>query len=141
MRGKIPTNLHDAVIDESGKGLSSAEIRDWLLKTHNIKTSTPAVCRLLNKLKIERKEIAQRVYADAVSKSANNDIFIIGDVIKKCKKRFDILIDNEEDFKAKTMAEVMFKYISKRMDLAGLNEKTDDDNSIKEELLKKIGNL
>jgi len=141
MKKKIPTGLHDAIQEQSARGLGCAEIVIWLDEHHSIKSSTPSVSRLLKILKNERKEIAQRIYADAVSKSANNDLDILNDVIVKCKARFDILIESGADFKAKGIGEVLFKYLSKRMDISGLNEKDNNDDLVKEELLKKLAGI
>jgi hypothetical protein len=137
----IPPNLYDAIAEQSAKGQAAREIVIWLKNTHNITSSVPSICRLLKETKEERQQIAQRAYANAVAKSANQDLEILGDVITKCKQRFDILVESHEDFKAKGIAEVMFKYIAKRMDLSGINDKSSDDQLLKEELLKKISEL
>jgi len=120
----IPPNLYDSIADESAKGKSCREIVEWLQQEHKIKSPVPSISRLLREVKDERQEIAKRAYANAVAKSANQDIFILGDVISKCKQRFDALIETKDDFKAKSIADVMIK--------------SNNDDQLKEDILKKL---
>ena len=137
--GKIPDNLHDEIQKLAGEGYSADKVKVWLKKEHNIDASHSTVSRLLRDMKEERQEIAQRAYADAVANSANQDILILGEMIVKLNQKVTKAFNAEQLVIGTKMAETLLKYLSRRMDLSGLNIKDKpDDQLLKEELLKKI---
>jgi len=136
---KIPPKLNPEILKKVGEGLSAQKIAEWLKKEHDIKTSSSSVSRLLLEWKEERKQIAQRAYADAVANHAFQDLDIISDLILKLKDRVDVCFKDNELLVGNKLADTLLKYLSKRMDLSGMNVKeAPDDERLKEELLKKI---
>ena len=136
---KIPSKLHPEILKKVGEGLSAQKISDWLNKEHKIKVSNHSVSRLLLDWKEERKQIAQRAYADAVANHAFQDLEIISDLILKLKDRVDNCFTDNDLLVGNKLADTLLKYLSKRMDLSGMNTKdAPDDEKLKDELLKKI---
>jgi hypothetical protein len=139
MARKIPESLNDEIIKKAGEGLSANKICVWLKDEHKLIVSIPTLSRLLKETKEERKEIAQRAYADAVADSANQDIKILGSMIDKFYKKVEKLFKDDQLVLATKMSETLLKYLSRRMDLSGINAKDKpNDELLTEELLKKI---
>ena len=141
-RGKqLPEKYYDEIQAKAVEGFSVSEIVSWLLAEYNVKTSCRSLSRILSKLKAERKEIAQRAYADSVAKYANQDLRILGEMITKLYNKVNKCFkDKDKLLPAQKLSETLLKYLSKRMDLSGINQKDElaNDERIKEELLKKI---
>ena len=136
---KIPSKLHPEILKKVGEGLSAQKIADWLKKEHKVEVSSHSVSRLLLEWKEERKQIAQRAYADAVANHAFQDLEIISELIEKLKNNVDVCFTKKDLNGAQRLSETLLKYLSKRMDLSGINNKdVPDDERLKEELLKKI---
>lgn len=88
---KIPPNLHEAVLAESGKGQSHREIAAWLQAEHGVKVSHAAVGSLLRSIADERREAVQAVVADKVARSATRDLEILSELQDDLKAKWDEL--------------------------------------------------
>jgi len=139
---KLNDALRDEVANKSAEGISSTAIAAWLLDVHDIKISRTQVSNYLREVKAERKEIAQRLYAASAAENANEDLHIIGEIINKFHGKVVKSLKADELLVANKLADTLLKYISKRIDLSGLN--MDDDakvkqvNDIRDEWLKRL---
>ena len=137
----IPKKYYEEIQTKAVEGFSVPKIVQWLMDTYQVKTSTRSLSRILSELKAERKEVALRAYADSVAKYANQDLRILGEMITKLYNKVNKCFkDKDKLIPAQKLSETLLKYLSKRMDLSGLNQKDElaNDERIKEELLHKI---
>jgi hypothetical protein len=118
---KIPPILENDIMAMSARGFNGGQISNWLKQEHKIDVSLTMVNRTLRKLREERKDVAKNAFAEAVSKSANLDLEIFDEIIKKLFKKFNEAVDDNDMREACRTADTLFKYQSRRMDMAGLD--------------------
>ncbi len=137
----IPETLYEEVILKSAQGESGQKIANWLKATHNIQISTSSITRLLKSKKQERQQIAQAAYAEAVAKSANQDLKILDDVTNRLYVKVMKALDNDDDTKAKHLADTLHKYLATRMELSGINQpdSIQPEEDVLQGLLDRIG--
>ena len=144
MLHKLSEKLRDEVGQKSAEGLSSEKIAKWLLDKHKITLSRGQISKYLRAIKKERKEIAVGAYTKAAADNANQDLEIIGELITKFHAQVMASMEAEDLLIANKLSETLLKYISKRIDLSGMNLEDNDDeklkeiNKIREEWLKRL---
>lgn len=139
---KIPENMAEAIVEKSAAGWSAARICDWLNDEHKIDCSISNVQRLLYNFKNDKKEIAQRKFADAAAKTADKHLAIFDSVINDFNKEIKKALKEGDRMGAKSLADTMFKFQSKIMDLSGINsteKMSEQEEELKESIFKKAG--
>lgn len=142
-RKKIPPKLNDVVWKLYAEGKTSDQISEIMLSDYDFSVGKTAINNLLISLKEERKQVAQAIYAKACQEGAYADVNILSDVMAKLYQDYNELRDMKDYKSARTYAETLAKYISKRIDLSGLNERTSEktEEQVREELLQRLNNL
>lgn len=135
----IPHKLRSDVIAKSAEGWNAEKIATWLKTDHDINITMRAVQQYLKEIKDERNEIAQRAMAEDVAKSVTYDLSILGDKIFKFNAEVDRLLSEGKSIEAKSVGEILFKFLDRRMKLSGIDnpEKTNNTQlQSKDELLE-----
>lgn len=130
----IPENLYEEILAMSANGQSCQKICEWAKVTHGISCSISSVSRLLKIKKAERQQVAQAAYAEAVAKSANQDLKIIDDIANKFYTRIMKAMDEDDIATARQLADSLHKYLATRIELSGINRP--DSNASQDDVLQ-----
>lgn len=144
----IPEKYYEEIYKKSQDGLNCAKINDWLVKEfHLVASSSKQVARILRKYKLEKKELAQTAFAEAAAATAERDLEIFDKIISKFEKEITKAFAKDDQYMAAKLADTMFKFQSKRIDMSGHNlpvdpsDLLDDEDQVKEDILRKANIL
>jgi hypothetical protein len=140
-KSKIPENLIPAMMEHFAKGESADQIQSWLLSTYDISISVSSINKKLKSIKIERKEIAQTVLTDKISKDIVSDLDLIQETIELLHSEAVKSMTEQEKLESRALLETMGRFIDRKSNLLGLtNNKSAqlDEDSLFESLLQKL---
>ena len=137
---KIPDHLTDEILKKAQDKLSSKKIKEWLKKEHNLSVGETAIQTLIKRETEEKNAVAKQAYATAVAETAQQDVDILGDKIRKLNQKVDLALSSDDPEKTKVYGDLLFKFLDRKLKLVGADEKAGSlDDQTLDSMLEKLG--
>ena len=117
----IPANLLNETLEKYAAGMTAPDLVEWLEEEHGVITNTHKIRSELNKARDARKAITKAIYTAEVSKTAIQDLQLVGDMIEDLEKQFLRHKKNNPAI-ANNYAKTLLQYLDYRKSLLGWEE-------------------
>ena len=87
---RITPDMLPGMLKLAGEGKSAGEIAAWILTEHKVKVSDRAIRQHMEKVRAERRPIAQAVVQEKLSKTLTTDLDAVDDLLRRARKLEDL---------------------------------------------------
>lgn len=140
---KLPDDLLPTLYEMRGKGMTIGEIVSWLKSEKDISITISALSRRFRHLNKLNQAVGQAIYLKSAVESAEGVIAMIDDMTISLHNQYVQLVEEGRTYDAKAIADTLFKYLGKKIDMVELGQKKDapkEDEPVAgiEEILSRI---
>lgn len=141
----IPDNLVPPLLQKSNEGLNANQLSEWLRETHGVIAERSTISNRLRAWKKLEHQAKKEAIQEAAANSAIDCVkFIDTNIAILNKEAMCLLASDKNSDKAlgDKLANTLLKYIDKKMNLSGMDNKDEmsiADQELLEGLLRKIG--